>query len=239
MAMRLLANAKKPQPKVSPCLRELSSLRLVRELAVTSEIRRSVIAAEALLLAHNGSDVAHARRVVRLALNLFKQMRVIHHLGHEAMGWLACAAILHDIAKRGDPERHEIVAQTIIMTSRKLELPATARRIVGLVARYHRKALPVEADGQFAGLRPTDREIVRRLAAILRVADGMDFGRRGLVSQARCHIAPGQIFLRCVLQASTCAEDRRALKARIMEKGRLWEEAFGCRLVVKWGLRPS
>jgi exopolyphosphatase/guanosine-5'-triphosphate,3'-diphosphate pyrophosphatase len=42
------------------------------------------------------------------------------------------------------------------------------------VARYHRKALPSERHADYAALEEPDRLVVRRLAALLRVAEGLD-----------------------------------------------------------------
>jgi exopolyphosphatase/guanosine-5'-triphosphate,3'-diphosphate pyrophosphatase len=42
------------------------------------------------------------------------------------------------------------------------------------VARYHRKALPSERHGDYAALEEPDQLVVRRLSALLRVAEGLD-----------------------------------------------------------------
>jgi exopolyphosphatase / guanosine-5'-triphosphate,3'-diphosphate pyrophosphatase len=45
---------------------------------------------------------------------------------------------------------------------------------MGNVARYHRKALPSERHGDYMALDDADRVVMRRLAALLRVAEGLD-----------------------------------------------------------------
>ena len=44
------------------------------------------------------------------------------------------------------------------------------------MARYHRKALPTLQHPEFAELAPEDRRLVRELASLLRIADGLDYG---------------------------------------------------------------
>ena len=59
----------------------------------------------------------------------------------------------------------------------RADLPALTERekaIVANIARYHRSARPKLKHKGFAALDPDDRELVRKLASILRLADGLD-----------------------------------------------------------------
>jgi exopolyphosphatase/guanosine-5'-triphosphate,3'-diphosphate pyrophosphatase len=59
----------------------------------------------------------------------------------------------------------------------KADLPLLTereKRIVANIARYHRGAKPKLSHEGFAALEPDDRDIVRMLAAILRLVDGLD-----------------------------------------------------------------
>ncbi len=70
-------------------------------------------------------------------------------------------------------------------------LPALTPReklIVANVARYHRSARPKLKHKGFAALDPDDREIVTRLAAILRLADGLDRSHTNAVEDLDCWI---------------------------------------------------
>ena len=51
---------------------------------------------------------------------------------------------------------------------------AGERGLVANVARYHRKALPSDGHPDYMALDDRDRMLVRRLAALLRLADGLD-----------------------------------------------------------------
>src|SRR6185369_7896865 len=55
------------------------------------------------------------------------------------------------------------------------------REIIAQVARYHRKSLPKKKHTEFQRLCEKDRETVCRLGGILRLADGLDRRRSGLV----------------------------------------------------------
>ncbi|HXV16407.1 MAG TPA: hypothetical protein VD758_06485, partial [Gemmatimonadaceae bacterium] len=57
--------------------------------------------------------------------------------------------------------------------------------LIANVARYHRGAEPRRSHGNFGPLNAADRARVRRLAAILRVADGLDRGHTAAVADVR------------------------------------------------------
>jgi exopolyphosphatase/guanosine-5'-triphosphate,3'-diphosphate pyrophosphatase len=54
------------------------------------------------------------------------------------------------------------------------ELSRREKSIVANVARYHRKALPQATHAPYAALDGDDRSLVCGLAALLRIADGLD-----------------------------------------------------------------
>lgn len=65
--------------------------------------------------------------------------------------------------------------------------------VVANVARYHRKSPPAEDDENFEPLSPRQKEVVRKLTAILRVADALDRGRRRAVRDVGLDLDGGEI----------------------------------------------
>jgi exopolyphosphatase / guanosine-5'-triphosphate,3'-diphosphate pyrophosphatase len=119
-------------------------------------------------------DEAHCRHVAGLALSLFDQMTALHDLGPAERELLEAAALLHDVGYAvAQSSRHKHSLYLIRnagldgWTPRELLMMAN-------VARYHRKALPSERHGDYMALEDADRVVVRRLAALLRVAEGLD-----------------------------------------------------------------
>ena len=178
-------------------------------------------------------DKAHAHRVARIAIRIFDDLQPVHGLNRAARSWLLCAAILHDIAKGSEAQHHK-AAFRIVLNTPHLPFNLWTRRVVGLTARYHRKASPSAKHAHFRALNAEDREIVRKLAAILRLADALDAGHRGLVRRMRCKIQPNHIVSHCTLARHSQPEDRRRLKKMALEKGLLFRKVFGCRLSIKW-----
>jgi exopolyphosphatase/guanosine-5'-triphosphate,3'-diphosphate pyrophosphatase len=97
--------------------------------------------------------------------------------------------------------------------------------VLAQIARYHRKSLPSEEHGDFMALGAEERERVRRLAALLRVADGLDRQHLQKVTEIRAEPAAGQVTVLVV--GAGLAEELAAAR----KKADLAEQVFGRRWV--------
>jgi exopolyphosphatase/guanosine-5'-triphosphate,3'-diphosphate pyrophosphatase len=91
------------------------------------------------------------------------------------------------------------------MHAERLSLSARERSLVAMVAKYHRKETPSRKDPEFAALGDADRATVRRLAAILRIADGLDRGYTSVVEKAQTRLTDTR--LRMALVPRTAGAD--------------------------------
>ncbi len=116
----------------------------------------------------------HARQVVRVSLALFDGARRLHGLGPREREWLEYAAVLHDIGTHIGYERHHKHSYYLIRHGglRGFE-PAEVERLA-LVARYHRQGVPKKSHPELAGIPREDRRIIATLAAMVRLAEGLD-----------------------------------------------------------------
>jgi CHAD domain-containing protein len=172
-------------------------------------------------------EMEHAQHVTRLALRLFEALQPLHGLGAQERLWLEWGALLHDIGWIEGAQQHHKTSLRLILDSALLPLSPRERLLVAAVARYHRRALPSNKHKHFAALDSADKQRVRVLAGILRVADGLDRTHRGLVADLSCDVAPEQIVVRCTSNGDS-AEEYRAAR----DKGRLFEAVFQCQLEV-------
>jgi exopolyphosphatase/guanosine-5'-triphosphate,3'-diphosphate pyrophosphatase len=137
-------------------------------------------------------------QVRRLALQLFD--RLAGPLGAEPgeRAILETAAILHDVGQLMSYRKRHRHSYELIMHADRLSLPSRERPLVALVARYHRKGTPSRKHPEFAALAPEERAMVRRLAAILRVADGLDRGYTSVVESIRTRLTDERLRITLV-----------------------------------------
>jgi exopolyphosphatase/guanosine-5'-triphosphate,3'-diphosphate pyrophosphatase len=130
-------------------------------------------------------DPLHARTVQRLALELFDALGERLGCVVEDRPLLADAALLHDIGYHISYERHHKHSYHLILHAELLGMSPTEQVIVANVARYHRGGSPRRKHRNFGSLDRPLRRRIKRLAAILRVADGFDRGHVGAVGEIR------------------------------------------------------
>ncbi len=133
-------------------------------------------------------EEGHSHQVTFLAIRLFDTLQYLHKLPESARKLLIAAGMLHDIGlSRGVKGHHkstyDIIVQRPLTGFDKQEL-----EIVALTARYHRKTPPAIEHDAFARLSVDEQGLVRTLAAILRVADGLDRGHASVVMDVDCQV---------------------------------------------------
>jgi exopolyphosphatase/guanosine-5'-triphosphate,3'-diphosphate pyrophosphatase len=119
-------------------------------------------------------DAAHAEHVRSLALSLFDKTAELHRLTQRDRLLLDVAAILHDVGQFIDTRQHHKHSMYLVANTQIPGLSSREIRIVSLIVRYHRKAMPRRAHPEYASLPEEERMRVASLAAILRVADALD-----------------------------------------------------------------
>src|SRR5437868_7921169 len=120
----------------------------------------------------------HAEQVAQLSLSLFDQTRELHRLGEEERSILHAAAMLHDVGAFVSYNRHHKHTYYLLYHADLPGFTDRERELIATIARYHRRSPPKDRHAEFQRLTPDERIVVRRLAALLRVADGLDRGHR-------------------------------------------------------------
>lgn len=136
-------------------------------------------------------DEAHARQVTRFALRLFDDLRHLHRLDGRDRLLLMAAAMLHDSGKLISTSRHHKHSRYLILNCGIEGLDEGELEIVGMIARYHRGSRPRKTHGRYGELDPSDRKRVKKLASLLRIADGLDSDHDQKGSQLSVHEEPG------------------------------------------------
>ncbi|MEN3314363.1 MAG: exopolyphosphatase / guanosine-5-triphosphate,3-diphosphate pyrophosphatase [Acidimicrobiaceae bacterium] len=128
-------------------------------------------------------DEGHSRQATRLALDLFDQTLALHGLTPADRELLEHAGLLHDIGEHVATESHHKHTAYLIQHGRLRGFSPEEVAEVAALARYHRGGDPRPSSDGMAGVAAPRRESLARLAALLRVADGLDRGRAAAVGE--------------------------------------------------------
>jgi exopolyphosphatase / guanosine-5'-triphosphate,3'-diphosphate pyrophosphatase len=121
-----------------------------------------------------GYSATHARHVAQLAMAIFDQTRAFHEMGDREREWLEYGALLHDAGVHISYERHHRHSYYLIKNGELRGFDPEEIEIIALLARYHRQATPKKNHEGYGPLKGRMRKIVRTLAAMLRLAEGLD-----------------------------------------------------------------
>ena len=128
-------------------------------------------------------DARHARHVRELSRQLFDQIGERLGLVAADRQLLSDAALLHDIGYHIGYDRHHKHTYHLIVHAELLGITPLDQVILANIARYHRGARPKRSHRNLERLDKATRSRIRRLAALLRVADGLDRGHVGAVAR--------------------------------------------------------
>jgi exopolyphosphatase/guanosine-5'-triphosphate,3'-diphosphate pyrophosphatase len=174
-----------------------------------------------------GYEEAHARQVARFAETIFDEVAAPASLTRHHRTLLSAAALLHDVGYHIAHESHHKHTFYLIRNSELTGFSEAEREVIANVARYHRGSTPKERHADYATLNQADRETVRRLAAILRVADALDRSHDSRVRDLRCEGENGTLSLR-LASAADCSREAAAAEA----KSDLLAEVFNFEVVI-------
>lgn len=172
--------------------------------------------------------LSHHRNVTRLALMLFDGLLHLHNLSGEDRSILECAGMLHDIGWTGGKKQHHIRSGQRIFSDESLPLDIGGRSIAGLAAIAHRGDVRIRLHPLFLLLPPERQDVALRLAAILRVADGLDCLHTGAVQEVHCIIGEREVALDIISPVDVSRE-----KVRAQARSDLFRQVFGRELVIR------
>jgi exopolyphosphatase/guanosine-5'-triphosphate,3'-diphosphate pyrophosphatase len=130
-------------------------------------------------------EEAHSKHVQMLALQLFDSIGQRLGCTPDDRRLLSDAALLHDIGYHISYDKHNKHSYHLIEHADLLGVTPAEQIVVANVARYHRGGEPKKKHVNYGGLEKSMRETIKRLSAILRVADGYDRGHAGAVAEIR------------------------------------------------------
>lgn len=116
----------------------------------------------------------HSRHVAKMALVIFDELKAELNLDDTDRELLEYASYLHDIGYYIAHSSHHKHALYIIRNAELKGFKQDEIEVMANVARYHRRSTPKKRHGEYWKLNRHLRDKIKKLAGILRVADGLD-----------------------------------------------------------------
>ncbi|HJY63232.1 MAG TPA: Ppx/GppA phosphatase family protein [Ignavibacteria bacterium] len=173
-------------------------------------------------------DKEHSTHVTNLALKIFDQLKGIHSLGYLEREYLEAAGILHEVGLFVSHSQHHRHSYYLIRNSEILGYTENEKEIIANIARYHRKSHPKTKHIEFAKLNAEDQLTVRKLAGILRIADGLDRSHSYAVKDVECSVEGNDVIIK--LTGENNSSDLELDIWGAETKKLLFEETFGVKV---------
>ena len=173
-----------------------------------------------------GYEENHSLQVAALAEKIFDALRPIYNLERHERTLLSAAALLHNIGYHIAHSEHHKHSLYLIKHSELTGFTEAERNIIANVARYHRGSLPKEKHVDFMALTESEKQTVRRLGAILRLANALDRSYCDNVRDVRLTRKNHDLLVE-ILSDAECTSELEIATVR----ADMFEDAFDCRVV--------
>jgi exopolyphosphatase/guanosine-5'-triphosphate,3'-diphosphate pyrophosphatase len=150
---------------------------------IDSENRTANISPLKEMIEEYGIEREHARRVAENSYRLFNELKSIHHLRNELLHTLRIGSVVHDIGVMTDVKEHHKVGRDILSEICPEELPYPLCAFLPWMTFLHKKKIDqrkldkISMKKEFLSLPSQMQDDMLKLAAILRIADGLDYSR--------------------------------------------------------------
>jgi exopolyphosphatase / guanosine-5'-triphosphate,3'-diphosphate pyrophosphatase len=172
-------------------------------------------------------DRRHTEFVEKAALRIFDETSHLHGLPERSRLLLQAAAILHDSGKYINLAKHSIRSHDILKANEIIGLQSGEQDILAWTARMHSGKSAVN-ERNFLELSPEDQLQSIKLAALLRLADALDYGHKQKVGEFTVYLNDSELVI--------SVAPRRDMTLEIWSfdnKAKLFLDVFGVQPVIK------
>ena len=120
----------------------------------------------------------------------------MHGLDDNDRELLEYAALLHDIGEHVSHENHDRHAAYLVAHGQLRGFDPGEILVLTALVRWHRRGEPKGSDDLVGELDDATKERVRKLAAIIRIADGLDRSRKQVVGGLAARVSPSLVLVR-------------------------------------------
>lgn len=170
----------------------------------------------------------HSRHVAKLALQLFDNFQKEFELEDVDRELLEYACFMHDIGYHISHRKHHKHALYIIRNSDLKGFKENEIEIMANVSRYHRRSTPKSRHKHYDKLPKAEKQRVKKLSAIMRIADGLDRSHYQNVQGMTIEKTADQVIINIKTESDPQLEIWGA-----MRKNALFEEVTGRTLKIQ------
>ena len=178
------------------------------------------------LVKRYGGNLEYAENTASLSVQIFDQTADLHGLGARERTLLEFSSLVHDLGSYINVRNRHKHTMYIIQAVDIAGFSAVEKDMVANVARYHRKSPPEPHHLEFQSLPRRQRVVVSYLAAILRLAYGLDVERTQRIRKLRCEVRDGRLLLH--VDRRQIALERWSLEGKVG----MFAEVFGLGVTV-------
>jgi exopolyphosphatase/guanosine-5'-triphosphate,3'-diphosphate pyrophosphatase len=201
--------------------------------AAADDPRERQAAVERFAAACSG-EPAHGRQVARLAGLIFGQLAEPLGMDPADQPYLEAAARMQDVGYLINYDQHHKHSYHLILNSNLPGFRPRELELIANIARYHRGAPPKQKHDNFRNLAPEDQERVRRYAAILRIAGGLDRSHSQQVSDVTVRLRRASEKIEAVELLAHARENPEVDLWGARRRVEMFESEFGCKVEVQW-----
>ncbi len=179
-------------------------------------------------------ETTHIYEVKKLSLMLFDEINEkLKKLPLKSRKLLETAALLHDIGYNIESKNHNKHSFNIICNEKITDFDENEIILIAHIARYHRASLPNKTKHKkYALLNKKERKLVKRLAAILRICDGLDRAHIQLIKTLKAdYDAKNDVF--SIYLTSNIPERIPDISSALKKKD-LFEKTFKTQVIFKF-----
>ena len=176
-----------------------------------------------------GVEVSHSRQVAKIARQIYEGLSNHYDVSEGDARLLDAAARMQDVGYLINYDGHHKHSYHLILHSDLEGFLPEELEIIANVARYHRGALPKKKHEHFARLSGKDQQRVLNMAAVIRLAGGLDRSHSQTVDSVSVTCQDNQVEL--TVRAEKYPEvDLWAARRR----AGLFEQVFDAELSIQW-----
>ncbi|WP_234123433.1 Ppx/GppA phosphatase family protein [Clostridium hydrogenum] len=175
-----------------------------------------------------GIDMAHARRIKKLALKIFDSTLEIHTLCNRERLFLEVAATLHDAGNYVNVNRHFIYSYDIINYEQIIGFSDRERAILANVVMYHEELIPSFNEWNYVNLSYEDKIVVSKLSAILKLAESLDISQKGKIKELNIELCESEAYFDIFSQSDCTLE-----KWSFNKNASFFEEVMGAKPIIR------